>query len=361
MMPCVDIILAAFTLVCPADGARVPVLSQVQKDYIAMPAQERFKRMDSFEERVKLLSGGQYQPPLRLAWEGPSNVVYKLEIGLVGAREKQTFFITNRTEVFLTNLELGGEYDWRVSCRGESVSRKFVAEATPPRLLRVDGVKNFRDMGGWNGKNGKKLRQNMIFRSAGLRASAQKKGSSFINSKYVPGPRRVTDSGLSVLRDLGIRTNLELRRPTETVFMTSSVIGKDVKWVCEQLVAYDFIDNTERGRAQFGKIFPLFLERSNYPVLFHCSGGRDRTGTLAFLLGALLGMSEDDLCKDWETTVFAESSVAFGSSRITSLVSYLKRLGGGDVVTGAERYAGLCGVSAEQVGKFRELMLEDGR
>lgn len=359
-MLCIELLLAALTLVTPDDGATVPVLSQVQKDYLALSMDERFQRVDSVSNRVELLSGGQFQPPLRLSWNGAAGEIYRLEIGLADGGETETFFVTNRTEAFLTNLEIGRKYRWSVSAGGESASRTFLTEDTPPRLIRVEGVKNFRDLGGWKGLGGRRVRQNMIFRSAGLRASAQSKGGSFVNKKSVPGARRVTDGGLEVLRGFGIRTNLELRRPSETTFMTSSVLGDDVVWMCEQLVAYDFIDNHERGRMQFAKIFRAFLDRANYPFLFHCSGGRDRTGTLAFLLGALLGMSEDDLCKDWEVTVFAENSVAFGSSRIVSLVSYLKRLGG-DVRVGAEKYAALCGITHEEIEKFRGLMLEDPR
>lgn len=361
MISCVELVFAALAIVAPSDGGRVPVLFPVQKEYMALPTEKRFSMVNSSEERVKLLSGGQYQPPLRLEWEGPTNGIYRLEIGVSGSGRIQRFAITNRTHVYMTNLELAREYDWKVSGRDGSAAGRFVTEDTPPRLIRVEGVRNFRDIGGWKGLGGRRVRQDMIFRSAGLRASAQKKSGSFISAKYEPGTQRVTEKGIRTLREIGIRTNLELRRPTETVCMHSSVIGSDVKWVCEQLVAYDFIDNHERGRVQFAKIFPLFLEKANYPVLFHCSGGRDRTGTLAFLLGALLGVGKDDLCRDWEATVFTEASVAFGSSRISSLVSYLESLGGGDVVAGAEKYADLCGITEEQIARFRELMLEDVR
>ena len=40
----------------------------------------------------------------------------------------------------------------------------------------------------------------------------------------------------------------------------------------------------------------------NYPIYFHCRGGADRTGSYAFVLGALLGMSLDDLILDYEIT-----------------------------------------------------------
>ena len=39
-------------------------------------------------------------------------------------------------------------------------------------------------------------------------------------------------------------------------------------------------------------------------IYFHCIGGADRTGTLAFLIEALLGVSENDLSKEYELTSF---------------------------------------------------------
>ena len=43
-----------------------------------------------------------------------------------------------------------------------------------------------------------------------------------------------------------------------------------------------------------------------YPAVFHCAAGADRTGTLAFLISGLLGVSRDDLTKDFELTSFSD-------------------------------------------------------
>ena len=54
-------------------------------------------------------------------------------------------------------------------------------------------------------------------------------------------------------------------------------------------------------------IFDLLSEEKNYPVYFHCVWGADRTGTLAFLINGLLGVSYEDLVKDYEMTTFSHS------------------------------------------------------
>ena len=49
--------------------------------------------------------------------------------------------------------------------------------------------------------------------------------------------------------------------------------------------------------------------KEDKPVYFHCSVGADRTGSIAFLIGALCGMSEDQLAKEFELTSFSADYV----------------------------------------------------
>ena len=57
-------------------------------------------------------------------------------------------------------------------------------------------------------------------------------------------------------------------------------------------------------------------DEENYPMIIHCSVGTDRTGMFAFLINALLGVSEEDLCRDYLFSNFG----AIGSKRkITQL------------------------------------------
>ena len=51
--------------------------------------------------------------------------------------------------------------------------------------------------------------------------------------------------------------------------------------------------------------FKLYTDYNNYPILFHCTSGADRTGTFAFLLCGMLGVEVGDLYKDFELTCFS--------------------------------------------------------
>ena len=60
-------------------------------------------------------------------------------------------------------------------------------------------------------------------------------------------------------------------------------------------------------------IFTKLADSSSYPVYFHCNAGADRTGTLAFLLNGLLGVSYADLIKDFELTTFSSQVTRYRS------------------------------------------------
>lgn len=354
------LLLAALAIVAPKDGAVVPTLKDGQKAYFAAGRAERLSCMDSDEGRDLLFKTGATPQPLKLAWAGETNAVYQLSITAPGGRPAQEFVVSNRTAVYVLNLMIGTEYTWSVRPFGaaEATTATFRTEDVPPRLLRADGVSNLRDLGGWKTEDGRRVRQNMVFRSAGLRASSKAKGPLF-GGRVELGARRVTDAGLETLRtELAVKTDLELRTPQETAGMETTLLGPDVRWACISFAAYDFIDNVVRGREPFAKVFEIFADRSNYPILMHCSGGRDRTGTLAFLLNGLLGVSEEDLRRDWEASALGGVGARFRSDRIQRLVDYLNTHSGRTLREKIESYARGCGVTKEEIEAFRNIMIE---
>lgn len=357
-----DILLLALSIVAPLDGATVPTLRGVHKAYLQAPRAERFKVLENVELRKTLVAKGGVQQPLRLAWAGEADRLYELMVEREGG-ESQTFTIPRKTEAYITNLEIGARYRWSVSEPGTTnrVEATFLTEEVGPRLLRADGVLNLRDLGGWKGLNGRRVRQNKVFRSAGLRYSSRRRGGGLFGGSFEEGGNRITPQGIQTLRDdLAICTDIELRNNQEAAGMTSSILGESVSWIHVPFAAYDFIDSPVRGREPFAAVFKAFLDPARYPILFHCSGGRDRTGTLAFLLNGLLGVSDEDLCRDWETSVFVEENVNFGPSRLQRILGYLRGMGGKTMAEQCERYVMSCGVTKEEIEKFRGIMLEGG-
>ena len=102
-------------------------------------------------------------------------------------------------------------------------------------------------------------------------------------------------------------------------------------------------------------------------IYMHCQGGCDRTGTLSFLLLGLLGVSESDLAKEYELSSF--SDIGFGRLRTTTkavdtydyvgMVEALKAYSGDTITDKFYNFATTgCGISADTITSFRNLMLE---
>ncbi|MBR5279835.1 MAG: tyrosine-protein phosphatase [Clostridia bacterium] len=112
----------------------------------------------------------------------------------------------------------------------------------------------------------------------------------------------------------------------------------------------------------------VFANLDNYPIYFHCAMGRDRTGTLAFVIEALLGASETDLRMDFELSALSVKGCAgyavingYGDQRnaINNLYAYIKTFQGADLAEKTENYLLGIGITAKEIQTIRNLMLEE--
>ena len=90
-----------------------------------------------------------------------------------GSSAPVDFACARETYTFFDNLEIGTTYEVEVSAiaggrRLATATRKFTTDATAPRLINVPGIPNVRDLGGRVGLDGKRMRQGLIYRTAGL-------------------------------------------------------------------------------------------------------------------------------------------------------------------------------------------------
>ncbi len=65
---------------------------------------------------------------------------------------------------------------------------------------------------------------------------------------------------------------------------------------------YHFLLSDDRYRRQIIKALEVIAEPANHPVLFHCMVGKDRTGILAAVVLELLGVSDEDIARDYAMT-----------------------------------------------------------
>ena len=211
-------------------------------------------------------------------------------------------------------------------------------EVGVPQWYSAPGVDNLRDVGGWTGLGGRRLRKGLILRSAHLQSV---KGRREFRARF------------------GVKTDLDLRTTNETAKLEGkSPLGGNVALVNMSAPTYGDFDKP-RGMKYFKEVFTLFLDRANYPIVFHCAKGADRTGSIAFLLQGLLGVCERDQALDWElTAVFNPNPKFRAADRYDKLVALVEKRAGSTWTEKFETYAAECGISKEDVETFRKLMLE---
>lgn len=174
-----------------------------------------------------------------------------------------------------------------------------------------------------------------------------------------PGMSRLNAEALDyMLHDLGIKSDIDLRTAEECYGMKGSPLGDSVTWFHYPSEAYGGMQRASRKEA-FKKVFQVFLDRQNYPILFHCLAGQDRTGVVAFILNGLLGVDEEDLYLDWEATGFWNNNPDFNHKNLFNrLVEGFEQLPGQTLHDKIEHYVLSLGFTPEDIETFRSIMLE---
>ena len=170
---------SSLKVVAPSDGAIMPTLTESQKAFVTMPLKDRREKFRQKEYRSNVLAkpaevveGKErktwWPKTTRLEWEGPDGAEYTVKV-LEASTGKLAFEKTLKEKfTYVDNLKIATDYKWTVTAGNETVSSSFKTEDVLPRILRFPGVPNVRDLGGYMGLNGKRVKQGRIYRSAAM-------------------------------------------------------------------------------------------------------------------------------------------------------------------------------------------------
>ena len=175
-------------------------------------------------------------------------------------------------------------------CKTEKARSTFKTTDLGPRPIKIDGIYNTRDIGGYKCQNGFTTAQGKIFRGGLLSACKDYESVG------------LTLSGKTHMsKTLGIKTEIDLRTPQEAECGSVSAIP-DARLIYTSIEGYDALPDYSDG---VKALFSILADGNNYPVYIHCTGGADRTGTICYLINALLGVDEKTLIQDYEFTSFS--------------------------------------------------------
>jgi protein-tyrosine phosphatase len=176
------------------------------------------------------------------------------------------------------------------------------------RRLDFEGAVNFRDLGGYPALDGRRTRWRRLFRADSL--------------------ADLTPSDLERLTALGLRTLIDFRLPEERLLKPNRLPRGDAIRCIElgfvpegtlqmlRLVKSGAIESAEVERRviaqyrrfcvdhhhEYRRMFEVAGSSDSYPLLIHCTSGKDRTGYGAALMLLSVGVSRDIVIDDYGLT-----------------------------------------------------------
>lgn len=172
------------------------------------------------------------------------------------------------------------------------------------RRIELEGQDNFRDLGGYATRCGRRVRPGVLFRSGEL--------------------IELSDGDLQSLSALGIRTVIDLRGVEEAERKgpdrlpdgaslvrlpiepgdLSALLGKAL--MADELDALppDLLEQINRAYvrdwgAEFAELLRIAADPERRPIVFHCTQGKDRAGISAAVLLSALGVPWETVLDDY--------------------------------------------------------------
>lgn len=226
------------------------------------------------------------------------------------------------------------------------------------RLVPLDGAFNFRDLGGYRTETGQTVRWKQVYRSDHLNL--------------------LTDGDRTTIAALGLRVVIDFRLPFEReqrpsklpdgipVLHYGMADAPDAEAGVRRIQAALLGDEPAPGwdywfdsyHAMLDDSAPMFVRTmtalaapGQLPALYHCTGGKDRTGLASVLLLDLLGVSADQLLDDFDLTNLHRTP-----ARVAELAPELKAKG----VDPADVLPIIGVVRAAMADAYRRIVTEHG-
>ena len=290
--------------------------------------------------------------PIVITWKADKSVSdFDFYIAETNDFIEYRLYETNTNKVELINLKINTVYYWYVEYNDNNELIKTEVESfktvgQTPRNLDIDGITNVRDLGGYKIDNNKYTNQGLIYRSGRL-------------SENQTAENLITDKGIKeMLNVLGVKSELDVRKTSdnENGGLTASPLGDTVNYYSVPMKSGG--NYLTLNTSVFKEVFKVFGNKDNYPIVIHCSIGTDRTGVVCFLINALLGVSEEDLYKDYLFSMFGYITVNRVPSTIDDYLKKVKMAEGDTLKEQTYNYLVGLGVAETDLNNLIQIMTE---
>jgi len=183
---------------------------------------------------------------------------------------------------------------------------ELAAQLSTNRKLTFEGVYNFRDLGGYQTRDGRTVKSGVLYRSDNL--------------------AQLTDSDIQSIGSLNLKRIVDFRsqwerdkepdrlpegESIEIVPMPVDFSAPEIKSVGDEFVAAGgktdagaFLIEINKALVRdnlglYKEFVHALAESSNLPLLFHCTSGKDRTGLAAAIVLLALGVPKETVMEDY--------------------------------------------------------------
>ena len=228
---------------------------------------------------------------------------------------------------------------------GSIVQNGVIKPTGACRMIHMTNVDNIRDLGGW-ACDGGVVKYGKLFR-----------GGEMYGFLTDDGKQQALDM-LGILKEIDLRFAEDLNGRTESGFGPTV----DMLWVDMTWNALTYQKSSGNIKAIFDPLFDYVI--AGKPTYFHCSAGADRTGVVALICEAILGVSQSDCDKDYELTNFYTGVGTDADARRrdeavwTREITYLNTYSGATFREKTMNFLLSCGITLEKINAFREAMID---
>lgn len=341
-----------------ADGELNDIISVVSPENAKSFSIDNRKITDFYESYEPNLSSNEkfygcdeyLTTPVTLKWTCDNGWYYQVYLSDERHFVNSEKYLTTETSLTIDNIIPNREYYWKVKVTDNDGGQKFsnVYTFTPTAYVRtmdIDGVKNMRDVGGLVTTDGKTIQYGIMYRSAHFDS--------------------ITEKGKEQIKRLGVKTDVDLRGESNTV----SPLGENVRRLNYNAPYYvdeadgngiqSGLNGAESYVKEFVKEFKACADPDNYPIGFHCSLGRDRTGTLAAMLYAVSGVSRYDIVKEYELSwlsTAAANNPHIQTGSINKLCDFIESKDGETFKDKACNFLLSIGVTQAELNSVRDIL-----
>ncbi len=175
----------------------------------------------------------------------------------------------------------------------------------PHRSLNLAGATNFRDLGGYRGRDGRTVRWRRLFRSDHLGALTARDRSVVADTGLARAFdfRGVNERASTPYALPGVVQHTLPIEPTVVQSLQalrsagSELTPQDAIAVMQATYRSFVLDSAPRFAALFGHLL-----EDDAPLVFHCTAGKDRTGVAAALILMALEVPRDQVVEDFLLT-----------------------------------------------------------